>query len=190
MIFAVIFTHASHQPATAQETVATNDRGSRSIDAIIIELDQFKTDSIADPVDAEAIDGKPVLGVSLEDAALGVEVVRVADGLAGDRAGLIEGDKIVRIDEADIETPLDAQTALLNHPLGSPLKLVYIRNNREYEREIRFSGADDVEGQIRQATAARVVRLEREVAMLRRQMVLMRDAIRILAAEHHHDVTE
>ncbi len=190
MVFAAIFTHASHKPATAQETIVSDDRGSRSIDAIIIELDQFKADSVTDPVDAEAVDGKPVLGVSLEDSPLGVEVVRVIDGMAGDRAGLIEGDKIVEIDEAEIETPADAQSALINHPLGSPLKLVYIRNNREYEREIRFSGVDDAEGQIRQATTSRVARLEREVAMLRRQMVLMRDAIRILAAEHHHDVTE
>ncbi|MCS7471426.1 PDZ domain-containing protein [Stieleria sp. ICT_E10.1] len=112
----------------------------------MIELDQFQADENLDPVDAVAIDGKPMLGVLLDDAPLGVEVVRVTDGLAGDRAGLIKGDKIVQIDEADVETPADAQMDLANHPLGSPLQLVYIRNNRRYEREIRFTGASDAGG--------------------------------------------
>ncbi|WP_372899262.1 PDZ domain-containing protein, partial [Stieleria sp.] len=141
LVFAVIFALVGSDALLAQETVRTIDRAPRSIDALIIELDQFQTDSIADPVDAVAIDGKPMLGVVLEDSPLGVEVVRVTDGLAGDRAGLIKGDKIVKIDEADIETPADAQMALRNHPLGSPLQLVYIRNNRRYEREIRFTAA-------------------------------------------------
>ncbi|WP_197455573.1 PDZ domain-containing protein [Stieleria neptunia] len=170
----------------------SNDRvpGSRSIDALLIELDQFQTDENLDPVDAVAIDGKPMLGVLLDDSPLGVEVVGVTDGLAGDRAGLIKGDKIVQIDEADVETPADAQMALANHPLGSPLQLVYIRNNRRYEREIRFTGASDAGGQAADAAAYRVTSLEREVAVLRRQVVLLRDAIRLLAADHHHDAAE
>ncbi|QDV88490.1 PDZ domain-containing protein [Planctomycetes bacterium TBK1r] len=190
LVFTVIFAFISSEDLHAQDIVLSNDRAPRSIDALIIELDQFQTDSIADPVDAVAIDGKPVLGVVLEDSPLGVEVVRVTDGLAGDRAGLIKGDKIVKIDEADIETPADAQMALRNHPLGSPLQLVYIRNNRRYEREIRFTAATDADGQVGDATSHRVAGLEREVAVLRRQVVLLRDAIRILAADHHHDAVE
>ncbi|MDV6034168.1 MAG: PDZ domain-containing protein [Phycisphaera sp. RhM] len=189
-VIAVIFALVSSDDLLAQETVRSSDRAPRSIDALIIELDQFQTDSIADPVDAVAIDGKLVLGVLLEDSPLGVEVVRVTDGLAGDRAGLVKGDKIVKIDEADIETPADAQMALRNHPLGSPLQLVYIRNNRRYEREIRFTAATDADGQVGDATSHRVAGLEREVAVLRRQVVLLRDAIRILAADHHHDAVE
>ncbi|MCO8124690.1 PDZ domain-containing protein [Stieleria sp. TO1_6] len=154
----------------------------RTLDDVIVAIDGIGTERILDPVNSITVDGQLTLGVTLTDSPLGCEVTSVQEGLAGDRAGLIRGDKIVQIDEADIETPRDIQDAIGNHPPGELMRLVYIRNNKRYEREIKFvaPAADVTPAVPGAATTAEITRLRREVQLLRRDVLVLRDAMAVL----------
>ena len=54
----------------------------------------------------------------------GLRVVSVAEGSLAARAGLREGDLLLRLDDTDLRSPAQADEALARHPSGQPLRLL------------------------------------------------------------------
>ena len=55
------------------------------------------------------------------------------------KAGVREGDIVVRIDDIKTDTMLDLRTSVYNYEVGDNAKVIFIRNNEKLEGQITFS---------------------------------------------------
>ncbi|WP_436716239.1 PDZ domain-containing protein [Roseiconus lacunae] len=160
----------------------------RSVDDVIVALGRLERDlkrPRQEPVAVRTGDGQPLLGVLMKDSPLGVEVESVIDGSAAAMAGLTKGDKIVEINQFNIEKPGDVNDAIANHAVGSKLKVKWIRHNVSHQREIVFVPQQPpAEGTIAGRPDPETQRLREEVVVLRRQVQALTRAVRSLALLH------
>jgi len=94
--------------------------------------------------------GRPRLGITMEDASGGVRITDVLDDTPAARAGLREGDVIVRVGDDAIGDTEDLGRAVRNAPAG-PLSIEVRRNGTRRTLEANLGPArdgDDVRRQI------------------------------------------
>ncbi|OYP34600.1 PDZ domain-containing protein [Rhodopirellula sp. MGV] len=166
-------------PGTTREVVITPAGDIVvALDAIEKDLDRLQRE----PVAASTINGRPVLGVVVEDSPLGVEVVSVVEGSAAALAGLMQGDKIIEIDQFEIELPTDMKRAVEIHPTGKKMRLKWIRHNREMDHEIVFV-APAIEDVVERPAVVQMHHdeLHHEIAELRQQVRVLTQAVKALA---------
>lgn len=182
-VVGVVSCVGSSRVSAQQPTVAV----SGDLESLFLEFDRLDRGHAPENlIEAPLVEGRPILGVAVSDSPLGVEVTSVLTGSAGDRAGFLKGDKIVELDEADIETPADVQLAIADHPLGKPMTIVAIRHNKRLVRRIQFIAPAEKQFAQDASSApfiAKIERLERETRTLRRQVRLLRNAVSVLAEE-------
>lgn len=82
------------------------------------------------------------LGVEV-DAESGVILVQVSAGTPADKAGLLNGDVVTKIDDTEIDSMMKLKKSLYRYRKGDKAKLSIIRNNKEQKIEVEFS---DVKG--------------------------------------------
>ncbi|MCC9603684.1 PDZ domain-containing protein [Stieleria sp. JC731] len=176
-------------PASAQTETAVVVRSSEDIVVALTKIEKDLERLEREPVQASTINGRPVLGAVLEDSPLGVEVVSVVDGSAAALAGLVPGDKIVEIDDFDIEIPSDVTDAISKHPTERQLRLKWIRHNHEHERSVVFV-APAIEDRIAEPAVVQMEHdeLHREVVELRSQVRILTQAVKALATLHRDPV--
>ena len=78
------------------------------------------------------------LGVDLA-ADEGIVILQVANNSPADRAGLMNGDVIIKIDDKKIEAMSQLKKTLLNYKKGDKAKVTILRNGSEKTLEIQFS---------------------------------------------------
>lgn len=86
------------------------------------------------PVSAAAQrDARPWLGVSLdkESQALGVRIGHVVRGSPADKAGLREGDRIVRVAGTEVAQGSDVIRSVATFTVGDVLDIAFVRSGRE-----------------------------------------------------------
>lgn len=90
----------------------------------------------------------PVLGVVIgkpreEEAA---ELIRVWEDSPAAKAGLKPGDRIVKLDERQIDSPEQLRVAVLRHKPGDEVNLVVDRDGQRTKLQARLAGGDDFAG--------------------------------------------
>lgn len=78
------------------------------------------------------------LGVDLA-ADEGIVILQVVNNSPADRAGLMNGDVIIKIDDKKIEAMSQLKKTLLNYKKGDKAKVTILRNGSEKTLEIQFS---------------------------------------------------
>src|SRR5690606_19652793 len=78
------------------------------------------------------------LGIDL-DIDEGVVIIKVDSNSPADKAGLTNGDVIIKIDDKEINTMSQLKKALFNYKQGDKAKLTILRNGTEKTLEIQFS---------------------------------------------------
>ena len=83
----------------------------------------------------------PRLGITGEDLSdeSGVKIADVKAGSVAEAAGLQKGDIIYKLGGKDVTSISSLQNAVRNSRIGSPIKLKYERNGREFETEVTFT---------------------------------------------------
>lgn len=78
------------------------------------------------------------LGIDLgiED---GIIVLEVVEGSAADKAGLVIGDIIIKMDDEEVDSTLKLKKLLFKYNIGDKSALVILRNNVEEKVEIEFT---------------------------------------------------
>jgi thiol-disulfide isomerase/thioredoxin len=98
---------------------------------------------------AQGLDGRPWLGVAMDsDAqASGVRVGHVVRGSPADKAGLREGDRIVRLSGAGVGRGADVVRAVSEHGVGDTLDIAFVRGGQERTVRVtlaRFPSQDEM----------------------------------------------
>ncbi len=107
--------------------------------------------AIALPGDAlaQAVEARPWLGVQMDSDAQGpgVRVGHVVRGLPADKAGIREGDRIVRVARAGIVRGSDVVRLVAGHVAGESLEIVFLRADQERSVQAtlaRFPSQDEM----------------------------------------------
>jgi serine protease Do len=74
---------------------------------------------------------RAMLGVTTEKTTQGVEVQSTTPGSAAEKAGLKEGDIIVKIDDKKIETPDELSESIKAHKPGDKITVTFLRDKKE-----------------------------------------------------------
>ncbi len=74
---------------------------------------------------------RAMLGVTTESSDDGVEITNVTDESGAEKAGLKDGDIILKVDEEKIEKPDDLTKAIRAHKPGDKVKITYKRDKKE-----------------------------------------------------------
>lgn len=82
---------------------------------------------------------RPMLGVTTEKVANGVEVQEVTKGSAAEKIGLKKGDIITKIDEKKIDSPDDLSAAIRKHKIGEKVTVGYLRDKKEMKETAELS---------------------------------------------------
>ena len=69
-------------------------------------------------------------------------MVTVREGLSADAAGIMEGDRIILFNEAELETRRNLIDELMELEPGTTVKVKVIRDGKEMEIEIEMQGRD------------------------------------------------
>ena len=93
-------------------------------------------------VSIRPLDASVARSVGLEDVR-GVFLYDVVDGLAGDIAGLRNGDVLLSIDGRSVSEPNELQSAIALHRPGERFSVVVWRNGREREFLVTLEGRED-----------------------------------------------
>lgn len=83
-------------------------------------------------------DYKARLGVEL-DVESGVILVQVSEGTPADKAGLLNGDIISKIDSVEIDSMTRLKKTLYRYKKGDKANITIIRNNQEQQIEVEFT---------------------------------------------------
>lgn len=86
-----------------------------------------------------------VLKDEVYDGAVAVQVVRVDEGSPAAKAGLMPGDRLLRIEQTDIRRALDVERALLDAQPGQPLQFAVRRGGQPLETELALVEARGAE---------------------------------------------
>ena len=78
----------------------------------------------------------------------GVYVNEVTKGSAADKAGLRQGDVIIRVNEATIKTPSDLQVEVNKFHPGDKARLTVVRDAQVREFEVEFQGTVEATGTV------------------------------------------
>ena len=76
---------------------------------------------------------RAMLGVTTDKADKGVEIQNITKESAAAKAGLKEGDVIVRIDDKKIEEPDDLSSVIKSHKPGEKVNITYLRDEKEHK---------------------------------------------------------
>lgn len=76
-------------------------------------------------------ENRAMLGVTTDQADKGAEIQSVSDESAAEKAGLKEGDVIIKIDDKKIETPDDLTEAIQDRKPGDKVNITYLRDKKE-----------------------------------------------------------
>lgn len=89
---------------------------------------------------------RAMLGVTTETTDDGVEITNVTEGSAAEKAGLKEGDYILKVDEDKVENP-DKLTKLIRaHKPGDKVKITYKRDKKEMTASAELGKFEGVSG--------------------------------------------
>jgi type II secretory pathway component PulC len=92
---------------------------------------------------------RPWLGVRIgSGAGRGVSVAGVLPGSPADRAGLKQGDAILRVDKTRVEAPADLQMAIAGYRPGETVRLVILDDDSRKEIEVELGAFGIWEGEI------------------------------------------
>ena len=87
--------------------------------------------SVATDARADQASARPWLGVTMAPDADGVRVRHVVRGSPADKAGIHEGDTIVKVDGAIVAAPADVSSAVAQHAVGDVVSIVVKRNQTQ-----------------------------------------------------------
>ncbi|MCM1133065.1 MAG: trypsin-like peptidase domain-containing protein [Ruminococcus flavefaciens] len=118
--------------------------GEASIEGIGFAIPSNEVSDIVDDIMKYGyVTGKPQLGISCQDVTemvsqmygmpVGVYVVEVSDGSAGEKAGLKSGDIITEVDGVEVATSEELNAQKNKHSAGDEIELTYIRNGEEHK---------------------------------------------------------
>jgi serine protease Do len=86
------------------------------------------------------------LGAEYAESSAGVALTRVVPGAAADRAKLLAGDVLVRIEKTDVPTTKALVSCLATLPKGSKVKAAYRRDGRQREATLQLSDVAEAAG--------------------------------------------
>jgi serine protease Do len=95
---------------------------------------------------------KAMLGVVSEKVDKGVKITEVNKESGAEKAGLKKDDIITKIDNSNIENPMDLTEVISSHKAGDKINITYLRNGKENKTEATLSqwksraGGVNVEG--------------------------------------------
>ncbi len=112
-----------------------------------------------EPQDEEptARQGTPALGVVIgkpQDAEA-AEVLRVWPGSAAQKAGIQRGDRIVKVDEDEVQSPEALRAAVLKRAPGDQVELTVVRDGEPQSMTVELGGTDDFRGWARRGPITR-----------------------------------
>ena len=81
---------------------------------------------------------RPFIGVGLEDSDAGLKVTRVVEGSPAEKAGLKDGDLILKMGDKDVKNQSDLQEIVGKHKIGDEVKFVVKRNGEEKELTVKL----------------------------------------------------
>jgi thiol-disulfide isomerase/thioredoxin len=98
---------------------------------------------------AQAADGRPWLGIAMDNdpQAPGVRVGHVVRGSPADKAGLHEGDRIVRVAGSGVSRGSDVVQAVSGHAVGETVDVAFTRGGRPQSARVTlapFPSQDDM----------------------------------------------
>ncbi len=88
--------------------------------------------------DAENAAPHAFLGVVTNKADDGVKISEVVKGTAAEKAGLLKGDVITKLDNKSISSPEDLMDAVKSHKSGDEVKLYYLRDNKKKDAKVKL----------------------------------------------------
>lgn len=144
-----------HEKSNRQVIVKVIDGDGDMAEEIIIEnggTPQLDEDLDLDPNEIESIhvikagsSRKATLGVVVQNADSGVEVIEIIEGSAAEKHGLVAGDIITEIDGDQI-TDVESLVAFVSQKNPEKtIQLVYIHDGEPIAKEIKLDKADDTE---------------------------------------------
>lgn len=71
------------------------------------------------------------LGIEMQSTLIGVRVEHVVRGSPADKAGMKEGDRVVRVDGVTMQTPSDVLRAMAQHHEGESVDVAFVRQGKE-----------------------------------------------------------
>ena len=78
----------------------------------------------------------------------GVYIIEVTKGGAAEKAGMKEGDIIVKIDESEITTPSCVQATVNSYHPGDNAAITILRNGKLKELNVKFQGTTEATGEL------------------------------------------
>ena len=88
--------------------------------------------------DAENAVPHAFLGVITDKADKGVKINEVVKGSAAEKAGLLKGDVITKLDDKSIPSTEDLIDAVKSHKSGDEVELYYLRDNKKKDVKIKL----------------------------------------------------
>lgn len=88
--------------------------------------------------DADNATPHAFLGVITDKADEGVKINEVVKGTAAEKAGLLKGDVITKLDDKSISSPDDLMDAVKSHKSGDEVKLYYLRDNKKKDAKVKL----------------------------------------------------
>ncbi len=93
-------------------------------------------------VNISALDEQTATAMGLKNAN-GVLVQDIVAGGAGEKAGLKEGDVIIKIDSKEVDQPNELQTYIATKRAGDQIKVTFIRDGKEMEKYVTLKPRED-----------------------------------------------
>ena len=78
------------------------------------------------------------LGVITDKSGEGVKINEVVKGSAAEKAGLLKGDIITKLDNKKIASPEDLMAAVKSHKVGDEVKVYYLRDTKAKDMKIKL----------------------------------------------------
>jgi|HubBroStandDraft_4_1064222.scaffolds.fasta_scaffold117057_1 peroxiredoxin len=105
--------------------------------------------SVSGDAAAQSVDVRPWLGIAMEAdaAAAGVRVGHVVRGSPAEKAGLREGDHILRVAATAVSRGAEVVRAVGSHAVGDPVEIAFVRDGKEQRATAllaAFPSQDDV----------------------------------------------
>ncbi len=106
-----------------------------------VALTTLATDAAADQ-DQHA---RPWLGVTMAPDTDGVRVRHVVRGSPADKAGIHEGDKIIKVDGTLVAAPADVSGSVAQHAVGDVVSIAFTRNQSEKKTKVTVTAFPTVD---------------------------------------------
>jgi serine protease Do len=81
---------------------------------------------------------RPFLGVSSTKGDEGAKITEVVKGSAAEKAGLLSGDVITKIDDKKVESPEELMDVVKAHKPGEEVKVYYLRDNKKKDTKAKL----------------------------------------------------